>query len=252
MMRTVFTFAGMTLRSLLRRRTIYGISIVIMLALFGIGQIPSFGVEGESTFILDFGLFGLELGALLLAIGLASNIYPRDREQKTAMPLLAVPLSRGQYLIGRFLGAALVQAAALLVSCIGLMLILVIHGHAVPGDLIPATALLIIEGWFLLAVVFFFSFWTSPPLNAPMTLLLFIVSQMSVVQFVSLYPQAPGLMRTLRLILPHMDVFRIKDPIAHGMGIPDVYFLLAGLYGLAYMAFMLSVALAVFRTRDLK
>jgi ABC-type transport system involved in multi-copper enzyme maturation permease subunit len=250
-MSPVLTFAGMTLRSLLRRRTIYGISIVILLALFGIGQIPSFGVEGDSTFILDFGLFGLEVGALLLAIGLASGIYPRDREQRTVMPLLAVPLSRGQYLSGRFLGAALVQAAAMLVAGIGLIAILLMHGFRIPGDLIPATLLLIIEGWFLLAVVFFFSFWTSPPLNAPLTLLLFILSQMTVVQFVGLSPQTPGLMRTLRLILPHMDVFRIKDPIAHGMGIPDVYFLLAGLYGLAYMAFMLSVALAVFRTRDL-
>ena len=106
--------------------------------------------------------------------------------------------------------------------------------------------------WFLLAVVFFFSFWTSPPLNAPLTVLLFIVSQMSVAGFINLFPQAPGLMRTLRLILPHMDVFHIKDPIAHGIDIPGMYFFLAMLYGLAYMAFMLSLALVVFRNRDLK
>lgn len=251
-MRTVFTFALMTLRSLLRRRTIYGISIVLLLALFGIGQIPSFNVEGEGIFMLDFGLFGLELGALLLAIGLASNIYPRDREQRTAMPLLAVPLSRGQYLMGRFIGAAMVQAAAMLVGCVGLMAVLVMHGHPIPADLFPATALLVVEGWFLLAAVFFFSFWTSPPLNAPLTILLFIVSQMTVVQFIGLLPQASGVMRFVRLVLPHMDVFHIKDPIAQGMGIQGIYFLLAALYGLAYMSFMLAVALAVFRTRDLK
>ena len=251
-MRTIFTFALMTLRSLLRRRTIYGISIVLLLALFGIGQIPSFNVEGEGVFMLDFGLFGLEIGALLLAIGLASNIYPRDREQRTAMPLLAVPLSRGQYLMGRFIGAAMVQAAAMLVGCVGLMIVLILHGHAIPGDLFPAAALLVVEGWFLLAAVFFFSFWTSPPLNAPLTILLFIVSQMTVVQFIGLLPQASGVMRFFRLVLPHMDVFHIKDPIAHGMGIQGTYFLLAALYGLAYMSFMLAVALAVFRTRDLK
>jgi len=251
-MRSVMTFALMTLRSLLRRRTIYGISMVLLLALFGIGQVPSFNVDSEGTFLLDFGLFGLEIGALLLAIGLAANIYPRDREQRTAMPLLAVPLSRGQYLMGRFIGAALVQAAAMLVGCIGLMLILVMHGHPIPSDLFPAALLLIVEGWFLLAVVFFFSFWTSPPLNAPLTIMLFVVSQMTVLQFVELFPQASGLMRFIRLILPHMDVFHIKDPIAHGMEIPSLYFLLAALYGLAYMGFMLAVALAVFRSRDLK
>lgn len=251
-MKTVMTFARMTLRSLLRRRTIWGISIVILIALFGIGQVPGFGVSNQGRFMIDFGLFGLEIGALLLAIGLASNIYPRDRERKTVMPLIAVPLSRGQYLMGRFTGAALVQAAAMLTGCVGLMLILVINGHRVPPDLFPAAGLLVVEGWFLLAVVFFFSFWTSPPLNAPLTVLLFIVSQMSVTGFVGLMPTAPGVMRTLRLLLPHMDVFHIKDPIAHGIGIPGLYFILAILYGLSYMAFMLAVALAVFRSRDLK
>lgn len=248
----VLVFAGMTVRSLLRRRTVWGISIVILLALIGIGQIPGYGVSNQGRFILDFGLFGLEVGALLLAIGLASNIYPRDRERKTIMPILAVPLSRGQYLLGRFAGAAFIQAVSMLVGCLGLMAILIIKGHAVPPDLFPATGLLVVEGWFLLAVVFFFSFWTSPPLNAPLTVLLFIVSQLSVSGFIGLLPSAPGLMRTLRLLLPHMDVFHIKDPIAHGMDIPGVYFLLAIFYGLAYMAFMLAVALAVFRRRDMK
>jgi len=82
--------------------------------------------------------------------------------------------------------------------------------------------------------------------------MLFVVSQMSVLQFVELLPRAAGLMRVLRLILPHMDVFHIKDPIAHGLEVPNLYFLLAALYGLAYMGFMLAVALAVFRSRDLK
>jgi len=251
-MKPIMTFALMTLRNLLRRRTIWGIIIVILIALFGIGQIPGYGVSNEGRFILDFGLFGLEIGALLLAIGLASNIYPRDREQKTVMPMIAVPLSRGQYLMGRFVGAAIVEAAAMLLGCIGLMIILILNGHPVPVDMLPATCLLLVEGWFLLAVVFFFSFWTSPPLNAPLTILLFIVSQMSVSGFVKLFPQAPALMRTLRLVIPHMDVFHIKDPIAHGMDIPGLYFLLATLYGLSYMAFMLSVALVVFRSRDMK
>lgn len=251
-MKPVMTFALMTLRNLLRRRTIWGISIVILIALFGIGQIPSYGVSNEGRFILDFGLFGLEIGALLLAIGLASNIYPRDKEQKTVMPIIAVPLSRGKYLMGRFVGAAIVEAVAMLVGCIGLMIILLMNGHAIPVDMLPATGLLLVEGWFLLAVVFFFSFWTSPPLNAPLTVLLFIVSQMSVSGFVKMLPQAPGIMRTLRLLLPHMDVFHIKDPIAHGIDIPGLYFFLAMLYGLAYMAFMLSLALVVFRSRDMK
>ncbi len=98
----------------------------------------------------------------MLALGLGANLYPRDRETRTVMPLVAVPLARWQYLLGRFFGAALVQAAALLVSCLGLMLILLFNGMPIPGNLLPATLLILVEGWFLLSTVFFFSFFASP------------------------------------------------------------------------------------------
>lgn len=251
-MKTVLTFSHMTLRMLSRRRTLWGILIVILLALAGIASVPSFDVGNQGRFILDFGLFGIELGALLLALGLAANLYPRDRETRSLMPLLAVPLSRWQYLLGRFLGAALIQAAALIVTCLGLMLILILHKIPIPTDLLPATLLIIVEGWFLLSTVFFFSFIASPPLNWPLTTMLFVVSQMSVSEFAGILPSAPGFMRFIRLLLPHADVFHIKDPIAHGFQIEPVYFILAIFYGLCYTSFMLSLALAVFRGRDLK
>lgn len=251
-MKAVFTFSLMTLRMLTRRRTLWGILLIILLALAGIASVPNFDVSNQGRFILDFGLFGIEVGALLLALGLAANLYPRDKETRTVMPLVAVPLSRWQYLLGRFFGAALVQAAALIVSCLGLMLILLLNGMHIPPDLLPATLLIVVEGWFLLSTVFFFSFFTSPPLNWPLTGMLFLVSQMSVSEFIGILPGAPGLMRTIRLLLPHADVFHIKDPLAHGFEIEPIYFAVAIFYGVCYSAFMLSLALAVFRGRDLK
>lgn len=251
-MRAILSFSLMTLHSLFRRRTVWGVGLLTIIALAGLGSIPSYDVTGEGRFITDMGLFGIEIGSLLLAIGLAAGLFPRDRESRTIMPLLAVPLSRAQYLMGRYLGAALVQTAALVAWCTALAFILAVNGYFVPGALLPAALLLVAEGWFLLAVVFFFSFWTSPPLNAPLTLLLFIVCQMSASQFSDLLPDAAWFMQSLRLVLPHMDVFHIKDPVAHRITVPLEYFLLAALYGFSYTAFMLSIALAVFRRRDLR
>jgi ABC-type transport system involved in multi-copper enzyme maturation permease subunit len=251
-MRGVYFFSLMTLHSLFRRRTVWGVGLVSLFALVALGSIPSFGVATGGTFLLDMGLTCVEIGGLLLAIALAAGLYPRDRESRTVMPLLASPLSRGQYLLGRFLGASLVEIFFILAWIVGLAAVLAVKGLNVPASLLPAGLLLAIEGCFLLAVVFFFSFWTSPPLNAPLTLLVFIVSQMSVREIVSLAPSAEPAMRILRLLLPHMDVFHVKDPIAHGFAIEPLYFALAILYGIAFTCFMLSVALAVFRSRDLR
>jgi ABC-type transport system involved in multi-copper enzyme maturation permease subunit len=242
----------MTLVGLSRRRTFWGIGMLTVLSLLGLAAIPTYDLRSEGRFVVDMGLFGIEVGSLALAVGLAAGLFPRDRESRTVMPLLAVPLSRSQYLLGRFLGAALLQTACLIVWCVALALILAVNGFRVPEDLLPATMLLVVEGWFLMATVFFFSFWTSPPLNAPLTVLLFIVCQMGPDQFAGLVPGAEGLMRAVRLLLPRMDVFHLKDPVAHGVDVPLPFFGLAALYGISYTAFMLSVALAVFRRRDLK
>ncbi len=56
-MKAVLIFSLMTLRMLARRRTIWGILLVILLALAGIASIPSFDVSNQGRFILDFGLF---------------------------------------------------------------------------------------------------------------------------------------------------------------------------------------------------
>jgi ABC-type transport system involved in multi-copper enzyme maturation permease subunit len=251
-MRGAYYFSLMTLHSLFRRRTIWGVALVSLLALAALGSVPSFGVATGGTFLLDMGLTCIEIGGLLLAIAIAAGLYPRDRDSRTVMPLLASPLSRAQYLLGRFLGAALVEVSFVLAWCAGLAAVLLVKGLYVPPSLLPAGLLLAAEGCFLLSVVFFFSFWTSPPLNAPLTLLVFIVSQMSVREIVSLAPSAEGALRFVRLLLPHMDVFHIKDPIAHGFSIEPVYFALAILYAVSFTCFMLSVALAVFRSRDLR
>lgn len=251
-MSAVAGFASMTLLGLSRRRTVWGIGLLTVLALLGLAAIPTYDLRSEGRFVVDMGLFGIEIGSLALAVGLAAGLFPRDRETRTVMPLLAVPLSRTQYLLGRFLGAALLQTACLVVWCVALALILAVNGFHVPEDLLPATMLLVVEGWFLLATVFFFSFWTSPPLNAPLTVLLFVICQMDPDRFAELAPGAEGAMRLARLLLPRMDVFHLKDPVAHGVGIPLPFFGLAALYGVSYTAFMLSVALAVFRRRDLK
>ncbi len=251
-MRGVYHFAVMTLYSLFRRRTVWGVAILTALSLAGLASIPAYGLSGGGRFTVDTGLTSIEIGSLVLAIVLASGIFPKDRDTRIAFPILAAPLSRTQYLLGRYMGTALVQIAFIALWGAGLTAIIALKGYPMPSGLGGAVLLLGIEGCFLLAVVFFFSFWTSPPLNAPLTILLFILSQMSVRDFTGLLPGAEGPMRLLRLLLPHMDSFHIKDPVTHGFDVSPLYILLASLYGLAYTAFMLSLARSVLLSRDLR
>lgn len=251
-MRAAAHFAAMTVATLSRRRVIWGISCLTLLVLIAIGSIPSYGTGASARFILDLGLSSMEIGGLMLAIALGSGIYTRDRDGRTIMPLLAVPISRGEYLLGRYSGAALVQVFFTVVWCGGLALVLAARGQATPPGLALAGLLLCAEGCFLLSVAMLFSLWVSPPLNAPMTILLFIVASMSAEGFAALLPWASREMGFLRLLVPHLSVFHIKDPVVHGFSVSPLYALLGLLYGFSYSAFVLSLASAAISRRDMK
>jgi Cu-processing system permease protein len=251
-MRAALHFASMTVTMLTRRRTVWGVCLLTMLALLAIGSIPSYGTGASSRFILDLGLSSMEIGSLLLAIAMGSGIYTRDRDSRTILPLLAAPLSRDEYLAGRFLGAALVQVAFGILWCAGLAVVLLARGQPVPGGLVFAGLLTCAEGCFLLSVVMLFSLWTSPPLNAPLTVLLFIMASMGARSFSSLVPWASREMGVMRILVPHLTVFHVDDPVVHGFSISPGYAALGILYGISYTLFVLSLASAVLSSRDMR
>jgi ABC-type transport system involved in multi-copper enzyme maturation permease subunit len=251
-MKAALSFAGMTVLSLARRRTIWGICCLTILALAGIGMVPSYGTGASARFILDLGLSTMEIGGLLLSIAIGSGIYTRDRESRTILPLLAAPLSRDEYLLGRYLGAAAIQTASTAVWCAGLGAVLLSRGQAVPGGLALAGIPLCAEGCFLLAIVILYSLWASPPLNAPLTILTFVVASAGEGSFSTLLPWAAPEMRYVRMLMPDLSLFHISDPVVHGFAVSPGYALLGCFYGFCYGVFVLSVASAVLRARDMK
>lgn|GEM_PF-926696 len=251
-MKAIRPFAIMTVMSLARRRTLWGIGILTVLGLAGLGAVPTYGAGASPRFVLDIGISLMEIAALVMAIAVGSGIVPRDRDSRTMMPLLAAPLSRDEYLAGRFLGAALVQSAFTLLWFAGLAGVLAIRGGPVPGGLALAGILLCAEGWLILSVVMLFSLWASPPLNAPLTFLVFIVSSTSPAGFASLIPRAGGAALLLRTLVPRLAVFQLRDPLVHGLHVTPVYALLGLVYGISYSLLVLALASAAFRRRDLR
>jgi len=81
--------------------------------------------EQATRILLDFGLAFIELMGLAGALHGATTIVLREMETKTIYLILTRPVSRGQYLLGRFLGLMLsVLAAMALMSAFHLAILL--------------------------------------------------------------------------------------------------------------------------------
>ncbi len=61
--------------------------------------------HGELKFIADFGFGGMFFFGSVLAVVMTSQLFFREIDNKTALTLLAKPLSRWEFLFGKFAGA---------------------------------------------------------------------------------------------------------------------------------------------------
>jgi len=115
----VFTIALYTFREAVRQRFL---SVLLVLALGFIGSATfflQFNFGGsELKFIADFGWGVMFLFGSIVAIVTPSHLFFSEIEHRTAMTLLAKPLPRSTFLLGKLVGVVLLLAmfTALLVS----------------------------------------------------------------------------------------------------------------------------------------
>ena len=123
-MKVIFTIAANTFCEFTRDRIFYAIlvvSILFSIVSFLLGQLTYIQ---QSRIALDLGLAFLELGAIILAIFLGSTIIFREIEKQTVFTLLIRPITRGQFLIGKFLGLFSIIVSALIFLSLVLLAIL--------------------------------------------------------------------------------------------------------------------------------
>ncbi len=216
----------------------------------------AFGMTGFDRVTKDVGLTLLSLYAVGMALFLGSTALPGDLEHRTLHPVLARPISRMQYLLGKFLGYLIVMSLSMAVLGLALLTSLAVLGtHADPAVLIPV-ALSVLEAGILGAFCLFASTFCSPALAGVLGCFLYILGGIPQT-FINFFlssgnMQVQGmLVRALRLFLPHFDVLHLKDPIVHGEIVPGSYLLAAFAYGLAWMGFFLLLADWSFERRDL-
>jgi ABC-type transport system involved in multi-copper enzyme maturation permease subunit len=94
----------------LREKVLYG------LVVFGIGMVLLSIVLSNITLghrirvVTDLSMTGLLASGMLLAVILGANAIARDIDRRVALPILAKPVSRTEYVLGRFVGILAVVA----------------------------------------------------------------------------------------------------------------------------------------------
>lgn len=254
-MRAVVAIARNTFREALRDRVLYlflgfAVALLVCSKLFGL-----LTVGDEGKVIKDFGLAGIQIFTMLIAVMMSVLLISREVDSRTVYNILAKPVPRWQFLIGKYLGLLATVAMNLALMTVVLLALTAVYLRELDPGLLFAAAMTLLEMALLTAFATLFAVLTRPMLGTVFTLAVFVIGH--VVEDIWLLTQHAGsglvrpLVAALYAVLPNLERFNFKTEVVHDLGISSGEVVLTVIYGLAYTAMVLVLACARFRTKDL-
>jgi ABC-type transport system involved in multi-copper enzyme maturation permease subunit len=253
-MSRVLAIASVTVREVLRRKV-----QVNLLFFGGILIVASYLVSeltiGEMHRILsDLGLSAMQLIGTLVAVFVGSSLVSGDIERRVLQPVVAKPVTRTQYLVGRYLGLAAALLLNLAVMAALLAAVLVYDaGSFRPLDraLLAAVALMGIQFLVVGAVAVLFSSVSSTTLAAIFTLAVAVAGQLTGEVRALWQGPATWVPRMLWYLLPNLGALSANEAVIYRTP-PPAQAWLAALYAMLYGAAALALAALAFERRDLR
>jgi len=245
-----------TIREVLRER------VVLVLAVFGLAMAlgaqalaPLALGEGRKI-VIDFGLAGSSILATLLAVFLGSTLLHKELERRTVYAVMAKPIRREEFLLGKFLGLW-GTSGLLLAGMTGIVIAAVTLFYATtPWGAVPSLGLTVLELGIVTALVTLFSAFTTPALTAFFALAMVTAGHFAEdLRYFAHQGAAPVvkiLCDAVYWMLPHLEVFNIRGLVVHDVAVEPARLFFAAAYGLLYMIGVLALAGAVFRRREFR
>lgn len=257
MIRRMRLVAGTVLTEAIRRREIYVIVIVTVALLLAASWVRFFQIAELHKFYHEISLKVMSVATAVTTVVLAARQLPREFERRTIYTILAKPLARWEFLLGKWLG---VVGAGLF--CLALFMVVFACGTLLTGGSI---------GWriflefiymqslavaLLAALAFLLSMLMGLDAAITTTLLLYLLGSVLTNAMVIVYDFVGAAGRivliVLNYIVPQPALFDMSGKVVHGWSPVPLWVLgLSTLYALMFIVPYLSASYLLFRRRRL-
>jgi ABC-type transport system involved in multi-copper enzyme maturation permease subunit len=241
----------------IRDRVLYLIALFALLMAAASVLLPEVSAGAQDKIILDLGLASIHLLTVVIAVFVGTGLINKEIEKRTVLVLIAKPVSRAEFIVGKHLGlsAVLLVLTTALLSIF--LLAIVLNGITFPlGSLLLATVFMFLEVLLITAIAILFGVFTSSLLAILLTFATYLMGHLSqdVVALgqLSENPALQQITNSLYLVLPDLERLNFRNEAIYGMQLmPDTSEVLGNvLYTLIYAALSLTIATTIFSRRQ--
>ena len=275
-----------TLTELTRLKVFY---VLLVFALLLIGSsmfVAQFTFQQEFQILKDVSLGAISIFTSLLAIVATARLIPQDIEDRTVYTILAKPVPRFEYLLGKIAGVLLLLAISTLVMGAAFLLVLymreqavlhatlqhmsgapreqvddalrAIRSSALNIDIFPGIVIIYLKACLLAALTLFVSTFATTNIFTivVMTFIYFIGHLQATAREYWLQEHSSGLLTRVflaivALLFPDLQAFNLVDDIVAGTAISLALFIKTALLGIFYTTMYTLLAAFVFYGKEL-
>jgi ABC-type transport system involved in multi-copper enzyme maturation permease subunit len=248
-----------TFREAVRDRVLYNLIFFVLMMMGAAVIVGGVSIGIERDVIVNLGLSAISLFGIVMAIFIGVGLVYKEIEKRTLYSLLAKPVQRWQFLVGKFAGLLLTMVVNTALMTVGLAAALFyVARKFVPGDgtIVVAIYFILLELALITALALFFSCFSSPMLSTLYTLGIYVAGVFSPdirdIGMVTSSPVAKAVAKCIYYLLPNFHNFNAISAASHSEPIPLTFIWQNTLYAALYVIVILIAASAVFSGRDLK
>jgi Cu-processing system permease protein len=241
-------------------------SVILMVAAVVMSRLTA---AQDLKVIKDLGLATMNVIGLLIAIFIGTGLVAKEVERRSIYGVIAKPLTRTSFLLGKFAGLVLTLAVNLALMTVAFYLMLVYQelstidwvqrgwrAPALDPWLLLPIGLTLLQLTLVTSVALLFSTFSSPLLAMLLTLAIWVAGHFSadLRNFEAAVDSkaAGAVARAVYYVLPNLSALDVKNQVVHGLPIAWPALGMAVAAAAAYILLLLTAAAAVFSRRDFK
>ncbi len=243
-----------TFRENLRDKILYNLLLFAGLLIAASMLLGSLSISEQEKIVTDMGLAAINLIGVIIAVFVGIGLVSKEIERRTIYTIMARPISRAQFVVGKYLGLVVTLSVNLSIMLLVFLFTLWWSGASVHVSLMQAVELIFVELLVVTALALFFSTFSSAMVSASLTIGLYVIGHLTP-DLKGIAEKSHNELTTMLLtgiyyLCPNLEMLNIKGQAAAGVSVSLAYQTMATVYGLFYASLLVVVACVIFQRRD--